>query len=101
MRWRGTGYNFFEKYLSRKASMISRKIERRAAMYRNGRGEKFDAAVVRQGILLKLEGNTISAVEYMTNRGVASAIIQRVLSGTAWRADDIRAAGSLEYAAAG
>ena len=77
--------------------MIFSKVNRRATKHLNSQGEKFDAAVVRQGILLKLDGNTLSAIEYMTNRGVSSAIIQRVLSGPQLREDDKLAIASYTH----
>jgi hypothetical protein len=68
--------------------MNIRKVERRSEQYRNGQGEKFDATVVRHGLILKLEGNTVSAIEYMHNRGVPVETIERVLSSTQLRDED-------------
>jgi hypothetical protein len=68
--------------------MNASRVNRRTALYKNTQGETFDAAVVRQGMLLKLQVNTVSAIEYMKNRGISSATIQRVLSGFQMRDDD-------------
>lgn len=68
--------------------MIVSKVDRRAETYQNQRGEKFDEAVVREGIVLQQQINTVTAIEYMKNRGIASATIQRVLSGVQLRSDD-------------
>lgn len=71
--------------------MITSKVDRRADMHRNSQGEKFDEAVIREGVMLQLSLNTVSAIEYLKNRGVGSATIQRVLSGHHLRQDDKRA----------
>jgi hypothetical protein len=68
--------------------MMNSKLDRRADMFTNSQGEKFDAAVVTEGMLLQREINTVTAIEYMKNRGISSAIIQRVLGGAATRGDD-------------
>ncbi|WP_332878635.1 hypothetical protein [Massilia sp. S19_KUP03_FR1] len=68
--------------------MHTSRVNRRTNLYKNTQGETFDAAVVRQGMLLKLQVNTVSAIEYMKNRGISPAIIQRVLSGLQMRDDD-------------
>lgn len=70
------------------ATMNTNKVDRRSDQYRNSLGEKFDASVVRHGVMLKLEGNTVSAIEYMQNRGVPGDTIERVLSGAQLRDDD-------------
>ena len=75
--------------------MIISKVERRSDVYRNNDGEKFNAAVVREGVVLQLKVNTVSAIEYMKNRGIAGATIQRVLSGHQLRSDDKQAISSL------
>jgi hypothetical protein len=71
--------------------MITSTIDRRADMHRNSKGEKFDAAVIQEGVMLQMRVNTVSAVEFLKNRGVGAATIQRVLSGTQLRADDKQA----------
>lgn len=71
--------------------MITSQVDRRADTYRNSQGEKFDAAVVREGLILQRQINTVSAIEFMKNRGVSSATIQRVLSGVQLRGDDRQA----------
>lgn len=68
--------------------MKNTQVDRRADMYRNSQGETSDAAVVTEGMLLQRQINTITAIEYMKNRGIDSATIQRVLSGFAMRDDD-------------
>ena len=68
--------------------MKNTKVDRRADIYQNSQGEKFDAAVVTEGMLLQRQINTVTAIEYMKNRGIDSAIIQRVLSGFMMRDDD-------------
>lgn len=68
--------------------MSTSNVERRSHQYRNSQGEKFDAAVVRHGLMLKLEDDMVSAIEYMHNRGVPVDTIERVLSGTQLREDD-------------
>ena len=68
--------------------MKTSKVERRSDQYRNSEGEKFDAAIVRHGLMLKVEGNMVSAIEYMHNRGVPVDTIERVLSGTQLREGD-------------
>lgn len=68
--------------------MITSKAERRSDVFRNSQGEKFDAAVVTQGLLLQREVSTVTAIEYMKNRGISSATIQRVLGGVALRGGD-------------
>jgi len=68
--------------------MKNTKVDRRTDIYQNSQGEKFDAAVVTEGILLQRQINTVTAIEYMKNRGVDSATIQRVLSGFSMRTDD-------------
>ena len=68
--------------------MHTSRVNRRTNLYKNTQGETFDAMVVRQGMLLKLQVNTVSAIEYMKNRGISPAIIQRVLSGFQMRDDD-------------
>jgi hypothetical protein len=68
--------------------MNTSKVERRSNQYRNSQGEKFDAAVVRHGLMFKLDGNMVSAIEYMHNRGVPVDIIKRVLSRTRLRGED-------------
>lgn len=68
--------------------MNTSKVERRAHQYQNSQGEKFDAAVVRHGLMMKLEGNMVSAIEYMHNRGGLVDIIERVLFGTQLREDE-------------
>jgi hypothetical protein len=63
--------------------MNTSKVERRSHQYRNSQGEKFDAAVVRHGLMLKLEGNMVSAIEYMHNRVfllTPSSVFCRVLN---------------------
>jgi hypothetical protein len=71
--------------------MITSKVDRRAATHRNSRGEKFGEAVIREGVMLQLSLNTVGAIEFLKNRGVGSATIQRVLSGHNLRQDDKRA----------
>ena len=68
--------------------MNTSKAERRSDQHKNSQGEKFDAAVVRHGLILKLEGNMVSAIEYMQNRGVPVNTIESVLSGTQVREGD-------------
>lgn len=68
--------------------MNASKVNRRAVLYRNSVGETFDEIVVRQGMLLRLQVNTVCAIEYMKNRGISSATIQRVLSGFRMREGD-------------
>lgn len=41
----------------------------------------FDAAVIEEGILLQSKTNTVSAIEFLKNRGIDAATIQCVLSG--------------------
>lgn len=64
------------------------KVERRSDQYRNSQGETFDAVVVRQGLILKLESTTVSAIEYMQNHGISADTIERVLSGNQLREGD-------------
>lgn len=66
-------------------------VNRRADMYQNSQGEKYDAAVVTEGMLLQRQISTVTAIEYMKNRGIDSATIQRVLSGFSMRSDDAAA----------
>lgn len=80
--------------------MMNSKVDRRDDMYKNSLGEKFDAAVVTEGMLLQREINTVTAIEYMKNRGISSAIIQRVLGGCAIRDDDKSALASHRLPAA-
>lgn len=68
--------------------MITSKVERRADVFTNSRGEKFDAAVVTEGLLLQHRVSTVTAIEYMKNRGISSAVIQRVLSTAQCREED-------------
>lgn len=71
--------------------MLTSRAERRADTHRNGNGEKFDEAVIREGVLLQHALNTVTAIEFLKNRGVSAATIQRVLSGQQVRQDDKRA----------
>lgn len=71
--------------------MITSKVDRRSDMHRNSQGEKFDENVIREGVMLQLSLNTVGAIEFLKNRGVGSATIQRVLSGHQLRQDDKRA----------
>lgn len=68
--------------------MLTNKVDRRADVHRNILGETFDAGVVQQGLLLQQRVNTVSAIEYMKNRGIASSTIQRVLTGSLLRTAD-------------
>jgi hypothetical protein len=68
--------------------MMNSQAERRADLFQNSLGEKFDAAVVTEGMRLQAQVNTVTAIEYMKNRGMSGAIIQRVLSGVAMRDED-------------
>lgn len=68
--------------------MKNSRVERRADMFKNSLGERFNAAVVMQGMLLQREVNTVTAIEYMQNRGISGAIIQRVLAGADRRDTD-------------
>jgi hypothetical protein len=73
--------------------MITSKVDRRSDMHRNSQGERFDEAVIREGIMLQLSLNTVSAIEFLKNRGVGAATIQRVLSGHQLRLGDKNAIG--------
>jgi predicted transcriptional regulator len=68
--------------------MLMNKMERRANTHCNSNGEKFDEAVIREGVLLQRALNTVTAIEFLKNRGVSAATIQRVLSGQHLRQED-------------
>lgn len=68
--------------------MNTSRVDRRSNQYHNSQGEMFDATVVRHGVMLKVRGSTVSAIEYMRNRGVRAYTIERVLSGNQLRCDD-------------
>jgi hypothetical protein len=74
--------------------MINSQVERRADVFQNSLGEKFDAAVVTEGMRLQAKVNTVTAIEYMKNRGISAAIIQRVLTGVATREEDKEGIGA-------
>lgn len=44
--------------------------------------------IVRHGILLRHATGTVAAVEYLTARGIDTAVIRRVMSGQALRQAD-------------
>jgi hypothetical protein len=60
---------------------------------------EYDAQVVRRGLLVQRDMGTISAIEFLKAGGVEAAIIQRVLSGNAMRAEDREALAALQSAA--
>lgn len=55
--------------------------DKQADAYENILGGKIDLAILRKGIEMQSRSNTVSAIEYLRNRGVDAATIQRVLSG--------------------
>ena len=74
--------------------MMKSQVDRRGDVFQNSLGEKFDAAVVNEGMRLQAKVNTVTAIEYMKNRGGPAAIIQRVLSGAAMREEDREGIGA-------
>ena len=58
-------------------------------------GREYSADVVRRGLLVQRDMGTISAIEFLKANEVEAAIIQRVLSGNAMRAEDRDALAAL------
>jgi hypothetical protein len=62
--------------------------ERRAqAGTSSGQGST-TADIVRLGMAIQESSGTVSAIEYLKANGIGGPVIQRVLSGTAVRAED-------------
>ena len=53
--------------------------ERRAPSHRSALGTRFDACIVRKGILVQRRTSTSSAVEYLKANNVDASVIERVL----------------------
>jgi hypothetical protein len=76
--------------------MVDNARERRSERHRNEHGHTFDADIIRHGLFLQRTGSTISAIEYFKSKGVGSAVIGRVLSGSGCRREDALALADLE-----
>ena len=66
-------------------------LERRAQPGSSGDQGQTTADIVRLGLVVQELTGTVSAIEFLKANGISSAVIQRVLSGTAVRAEDGRA----------
>lgn len=64
--------------------------ERRVLQSKGSPGTVPSADIVRHGMSLQSDTGTISAIEYLKANGIESAVIQRVLSGSPVRAEDMR-----------
>jgi hypothetical protein len=63
-------------------------LERRAQPNSLGYQERTPSDIVRLGLAVQQRTGTVSAIELLKSNKIDSAIIQRVLSGSALRADD-------------
>ncbi|MFC5511671.1 hypothetical protein ACFPOU_11110 [Massilia jejuensis] len=63
-------------------------IERRSLSHTGTSGAEYDACIVEWGLKLQQSASTVSAVEYMKNRGVDAAVIVRVLTSCGRRIVD-------------
>jgi hypothetical protein len=68
------------KNMIAEGKMNGKKPTRRGAKALSGQEEQYNVAVLREGVVMQAMVNTVSAIEYMKNRGVGGATIQRVLS---------------------
>jgi hypothetical protein len=75
--------------------MNTDQAERRSAVHAEPHRRQYDADVVRRGLLVQRDMGTISAIEFLKANAVEAAIIQRVLSGNAVRAEDRDALATL------
>jgi hypothetical protein len=71
--------------------MLIQHVERRLFQGPNAVDTGHLAQVVREGLLVQHTTGTVSAIEFLKANAVHSIVIQRVLSGSAVRGDDIQA----------
>lgn len=55
-------------------------IERRFSSHTGAGGAQYDACIVERALKVQRSASTVSAVEYLKNRGVDAAVICRVLT---------------------
>jgi hypothetical protein len=75
--------------------MNTQQAERRSSVNVEQHNRQYSADVVRRGLLVQRDLGTISAIEFLKAQGVEAAIVQRVLSGNAMRAEDREALAAL------
>lgn len=79
--WQGGRASF----VTGEVTMNAPAIERRSPSHTGTSGAEYDACIVERALKVQRSASTVSAVEYLKNRGVDAAVICRVLTSSGRR----------------